>query len=80
MLRRGRALVACVGVLALVATACGTDDSGDDGAAPTETGDGTTVGAAEPVTLEIAANAIRGGKNDSEAVWIEDYVTPRSRR
>lgn len=43
-----------------------TEDADEEQAAPS----------GDPVTLEIAANAIRGGKNDVEAVWIEDYVIP----
>ncbi|CAN5713035.1 N/A [soil metagenome] len=30
----------------------------------------------EPIELSIAANAIAGGKNEAEALWIENYVIP----
>ncbi|MFV2065290.1 MAG: hypothetical protein ACC726_17500, partial [Chloroflexota bacterium] len=30
-------------------------------------------GDGEPVRLSIAANAIEGGKNDTEAQWIQNY-------
>jgi multiple sugar transport system substrate-binding protein len=36
----------------------------------------TTPSDAEPVELTIIANAIRGGKNDREATWIEDTLIP----
>lgn len=29
-----------------------------------------------PVTLTLTSNAIKGGKNDAAAQWIEDYVVP----
>jgi multiple sugar transport system substrate-binding protein len=70
---RSRRRVA-VGLLApvLVLAACGGDDEADDPA----TGDDTSGDDAEPVTLTITENAIRGGKNDAAAVWIEDWVIP----
>lgn len=85
MYRRGRRLLAGVGALALVLAACGGGEPEETPeTAADEQGDGTAAGddgdenaaADGPITLEIAANAIRGGKNDVEAVWIEDYVIP----
>jgi multiple sugar transport system substrate-binding protein len=61
-----RRLILLVVMLLLVAS-CGGGQ---------ETGEGTGGGGGETVTLSIAANAARGGKNDQEAVWIEDYVIP----
>lgn len=77
--KTGRALLAGAGALALVLSACGggeTTETPETAGEPRD--DGTTAAADDggPVTLEIAANAIRGGKNDSEAAWIEDYVIP----
>jgi multiple sugar transport system substrate-binding protein len=80
MIRRRRAWFAGVGALALLVSACGTDGNGDTGDPATDPGEGNgeeqAAESAGPVTLEIAANAIRGGKNDVEAEWIEDYVIP----
>lgn len=59
---------AAVALLAgtLILTACGDD-------ADQETGASDDGG---PVTLTIAENAIRGGKNAQVAEWIEDWVIP----
>lgn len=96
MYRRRHAWLACFGALALALSACGTDETTDDGQTePATEADESTdepdadadvdteeadeeqaASGDDPVTLEIAANAIRGGKNDVEAVWIEDYVIP----
>jgi multiple sugar transport system substrate-binding protein len=80
MIRRRRAWLAGIGALALLVSACGADGNGETGDPATDPGEGNgEEQAAEsdgPITLEIAANAIRGGKNDVEAEWIEDYVIP----
>lgn len=50
------------------AAACGSSSSG---------GGGSTQNAqAKTVSLTIASNAIKGGKNDQEASWITDWVIP----
>lgn len=83
MFRRRRVWTAAIAAVALVATACGGGDDGGGGDATDGGADGAADGAADdgaaasgPITLEIAANAIAGGKNDVEAVWIEEYVIP----
>lgn len=71
--RSRRRLAVCLLAPALVLAACG----GDDGETDDPATDGDTNGDdTEPVTLTITENAIRGGKNDSAAVWIEDWVIP----
>jgi len=79
-----RRLVVVFAAMALLLTACGTEaDEATTTEAPAET-TATTAGeeatetteTSEPVTVEIAANAIRDGKNSAEAIWIEDYVIP----
>lgn len=87
---RTRGLVVIFAVMAMLIAACGPEEAEtpapDTTAADTTAADttatteaeatDTTAATAEPVTVEIAANAIRGGKNDTEAIWIEDYVIP----
>lgn len=58
--RRGRGAIACAGALALALVAPAGVFAQDDG----------------PIELSIAANAIEGGKNEAEALWIQDYVIP----
>ncbi|MGH3665971.1 MAG: extracellular solute-binding protein [Egibacteraceae bacterium] len=55
-------------LLALVAAACG----GGDTPGAEEGGDE----AGEPIELTVAANAVRGGKNEFTARWMFDYVIP----
>lgn len=62
-------------------TSLTTDTSTAETTPPADTAPDTTAApdtslAGEAVSVEIAANAVRGGKNDAEAVWIEDYVIP----
>lgn len=85
---RGRvALGAGALAAAMVLSACA---SGDDSASDTEdsgstaeetqaeeTADaGDEAASSDAVQLEIGANAVRGGKNEQAAVWIEDYIIP----
>jgi multiple sugar transport system substrate-binding protein len=73
---RRRACIAVMGAFVLALAGCGgEDDPEPDDQVAEETGEAPEE-AAGPVTLEITANAVRGGKNDSEAVWFEDYVIP----
>lgn len=88
MIRKRLAWLAGVGAVALLVSACGTDDNGETADPATDPADDNgeeqaeepeeeeAADPGEAITLEIAANAIRGGKNDVEAVWIEDYVIP----
>lgn len=76
--RPGARLLALLGVLLLVASGCGGGDDAaepEGGGATAETGDQAAADG-EPITLSIAMNGTRGGKNAEEAVWIEDYVIP----
>ena len=59
--RRAVAVLA-VGFLVLVAacTPGGSDDKSSSG----------------PVTLKLQANAVKGGKNATEASWLQDWVIP----
>ena len=47
-------------VLAAACTPGGSDDKGSSG----------------PVTLKLQANAVKGGKNATEASWLQDWVIP----
>jgi multiple sugar transport system substrate-binding protein len=60
-------------VVLLLASACGGGGESDDTASG---GGGGGGGGGEAVTVSIAANAVRGGKNEEEALWIEDYLIP----
>ena len=63
---------ALLAAVLLLVSACGGDEEADE----TGTQSGQAAGGGESITLSIAANAARGGKNNEEAVWIEDYVIP----
>lgn len=52
--------VAAAAVLVAACTPGGSDDGGDSG----------------PVTLRLQANAVKGGKNATEASWLQDWVIP----
>jgi multiple sugar transport system substrate-binding protein len=56
----------------VLAAACdgGSGDTGTDGSA------GTEGAAGEPVTITVAENAVRGGKNDYTAQYLLDYAIP----
>lgn len=58
--RTGRGTITVAGVLALALAAPSGVFAQEDG----------------PVELSIAANAIEGGKNEAEALWIQNYVIP----
>ena len=79
--RPGARWLVLLAALMLVASACGGggDEAGETQAegseAAAEGGDEAAPGG-EQITLSMAVNATRGGKNDEEAVWIEDYVIP----
>jgi multiple sugar transport system substrate-binding protein len=64
--RRAAGLLALA--VALVLAACTPGDSGDDS------------GDAGPVTLTLQANAVKGGKNATEASWLQDWVIPNFQR
>lgn len=75
--RHGRTLVTGVAIMAMALVGCSGDEAGG-GADPTSSGGETTATGAgsEKATLTIAANGVKGGKNNDEAVWLEDYVIP----
>lgn len=73
---RGRLTVALAAGLMLL-TACGEGEPTAVGTSPDGGAAGTAAdGGGQTATLTINANAVRGGKNDQEAVWVEDYVIP----
>jgi multiple sugar transport system substrate-binding protein len=43
-------------------------------------GKGKSGGSSGTVTLKLEANAVKGGKNDAEASWIQDFVIPNFQR
>lgn len=61
--RRGGAGTLLLVAVALLAAAC----------TPGKSGGGGSSGA---VTLKVQANAVKGGKNATEASWIQDFVIP----
>jgi multiple sugar transport system substrate-binding protein len=61
---RAAALLAAALVVLGACTPGGSDDSGESG----------------PVTLRLQANAVKGGKNATEASWIQDWVIPNFER
>ncbi|NDL56948.1 extracellular solute-binding protein [Phytoactinopolyspora mesophila] len=75
--RKRGMLTAAVLASALVLAACGDDADADDPdngeAAPDEE---EQPDDAAPVTITLAENAIRGGKNTEAAEWIEDSAIP----
>jgi multiple sugar transport system substrate-binding protein len=85
-MKRRSWFAAALAVVLVIASCGGDDDDSDDAAdttgggatAPSDTTTAATDGAepAEAVDLVVVSNAIRGGKNDAEATWIEDYVIP----
>jgi multiple sugar transport system substrate-binding protein len=58
--RRAMVLLAVAAVLVAACTPGGSDDADTSG----------------PVTLKLQANAVKGGKNATEASWIQDWVIP----
>jgi multiple sugar transport system substrate-binding protein len=62
--RTRRAVTLLALVAALLAAACTPGGSGD--------GDASSG----PVTLKLQANAVKGGKNATEASWLQDWVIP----
>lgn len=66
--RRGVPALAVLTTAAITLAACG---GGSDGA-----GDPQRNADAKKVTLTIAANAIKGGKNTEQAEWITEWVIP----
>lgn len=81
-IRRGRvALGAGALAAAMVLSACSSGDDaaseGDGSGGQTEeAADGGEAAGSDAIQLEIGANAVRGGKNEQVAVWIEDYIIP----
>jgi multiple sugar transport system substrate-binding protein len=60
--RRAAALLTLA--VAVLAAACTPGGSGDKGSS------------SGPVTLKLQANAVKGGKNATEASWLQDWVIP----
>lgn len=61
----------------LLFTACtGAPGASPADGSPAESAAESEPVSTEPVTLSISANAIAGGKNEAEALWIENYVIP----
>ena len=56
------ALAAALLALAMACTPGGSDDSKSSSSGP--------------VTLKLPANAVKGGKNATEATWLQDWVIP----
>lgn len=71
-----RAWAAALLTLALVAVGCGENGNGEAGQTPGADASPSPAAPGEAASLSIAANAVRGGKNSQEAIWIEDYVIP----
>jgi multiple sugar transport system substrate-binding protein len=67
MVRRRIRLLVLVLALALAGVACGGDGGGEEEAAAPAEG---------PVTLTMAENAVRGGKNAAIAEYLLDYAIP----
>jgi multiple sugar transport system substrate-binding protein len=63
---RRRVVAVLVAALALAVAACtpGGSDNNDSGSK------------SGPVTLKLQANAVKGGKNATEASWLQDWVIP----
>jgi multiple sugar transport system substrate-binding protein len=61
-------VLAAVSALALGTGACGSSTS--------KAADTSRGADAKTVSLSIATNAVAGGKNDQEALWITNYVIP----
>jgi multiple sugar transport system substrate-binding protein len=60
-----RVLAVLVAALAVLAAAC------------TPGGSDNSKSSSGPVTLKLPANAVKGGKDATEASWIQDWVIPR---
>jgi ABC-type glycerol-3-phosphate transport system substrate-binding protein len=60
-----RAVAALAAALLALAVAC--TPGGSDDAKSSSSG---------PVTLKLQANAVKGGKNATEATWLQDWVIP----
>ena len=60
-----RVLAVLVVALAAVAAACTPGGSDNDKSS-----------SSGPVTLKLQANAVKGGKNATEASWLQDWVIP----
>lgn len=81
MIRRAslgrRASLPLISSLALLIASCtsGGATNAPSGAGSAAPG-GSQPAAGGAIELSIAANAIEGGKNEAEALWIQDYVIP----
>ena len=60
-----RAVAALAATLLALAVACTPGGSDDNKSS-----------SSGPVTLKLQANAVKGGKNATEASWIQDWVIP----